>query len=170
MAKKDKKKSTFFTDFKAFISKGNIIDMAVGVVIGGAFGKIVTALVNDIIMPFVGIFTGGFNIADRKFVISEAVLDEAGNVVKAENALLYGDFIQTVVDFIIVAFCIFCVLRIIVNMKKKAEELEKMLKPEEPAPEEKKEEAPPAETTEDILKDIRALLEKNGMGETKSEE
>lgn len=156
-----KKKSTFFTDFKAFIAKGNVLDMAVGVVIGGAFGKIVTALVNDVIMPLVGVITGGFNIADRKIVMREAVLDEAGNVLRPENALMYGDLIQTVVDFLIVAFCIFCVLRLIMTMKKKAEEIENKKHPKEE--EEPKEETPPAETTDDILKDIRELLrEKNG--------
>lgn len=156
-----KKKSTFFTDFKAFIAKGNVLDMAVGVVIGGAFGKIVTALVNDVIMPLVGIITGGFNIADRKLVLREAVLDEAGNVLKPENALMYGDLIQTVVDFLIVAFCIFCFLRLVMTMKKKAEEIENKKHPKEE--EEPKEETPPAETTDDILKDIRELLrEKNG--------
>lgn len=156
-----KKKSTFFADFKAFIAKGNVLDMAVGVVIGGAFGKIVTALVNDVIMPLVGVITGGFNIADRKLVMREAVLDEAGNVIKPENALMYGDLIQTVVDFLIVAFCIFCFLRLIMKMKQKAEEIENKKHPKEV--EEPKEETPPAETTDDILKDIRELLkEKNG--------
>ena len=156
-----KKKSTFFADFKAFIAKGNVLDMAVGVVIGGAFGKIVTALVNDVIMPLVGVITGGFNIADRKLVMREAVLDEAGNVIKPENALMYGDLIQTVVDFLIVAFCIFCFLRLIMKMKQKAEEIENKKHPKEE--EEPKEETPPAETTDDILKDIRELLkEKNG--------
>ncbi|MGN1048114.1 MAG: large-conductance mechanosensitive channel protein MscL [Eubacteriales bacterium] len=148
------KKSTFFADFRKFIAKGNVVDMAVGVVIGGAFGKIVTALVNDVIMPLVGLLTGGLSISDRKWVMTEAVLDEAGNVLKPENALAYGDLIQTIVDFLIVALCIFAVLRIFMKLKEKAE------KKKDAVEEEKKEELPPPETAEDILKDIRELLKK----------
>lgn len=147
-------KSTFFKDFKAFIARGNVIDMAVGVVIGGAFGKIVTALVNNIIMPLVGLATGGMNIADLKVVLKPAVLDEAGAVVTPENALLYGAFIQAVLDFLIIAICIFTMLRVMMNIKKKLE------KPEEPAPVVEEAPAVPVETTEDILKDIRELLKK----------
>lgn len=147
-------KSTFFKDFKAFIARGNVIDMAVGVVIGGAFGKIVTALVNNIIMPLVGLATGGMNIADLKVVLKPAVLDEAGAVVTPENALLYGAFIQAVLDFLIIAICIFTMLRVMMNIKKKLE------KPEEPAPVVEEAPAEPVETTDDILKDIRELLKK----------
>ena len=151
------KKSTFFEDFKAFIAKGNVLDMAVGVVIGGAFGKIVTALVNDIIMPLIGLVTGGMSVADLKWVITPAVLAEDGTVAVAENALRYGNFIQTIVDFLIIAFCILCVLRMMVKLKSITEKKEK----EEEAKEEAQAEpTPPAETTEDILKDIRELLKK----------
>lgn len=147
------KKSTFFSDFKEFIAKGNVIDMAVGVVIGGAFKDIVNALVNNIIMPLVGLVTGGKNISDLKWVIKEATVDAQGVVLEAENALLYGDFLQKIIDFLLIAFCIFCVLRVMMKMKalmeKKAE-----------VEEEKVEEvvAEPVETTDDILKDIRELL------------
>ena len=125
-----KGKSTFFKDFKAFITKGNVIDMAVGVVIGGSFGKIVTGLVNYIINPFVGIFLKSGSLDSIKTVITEAVpevLDEAGNVVTpavAEVAILWGTWFQTILDFLITAFCIFVVLRIIMGIKKRAERKE----------------------------------------------
>lgn len=116
-------KSSFWQDFRKFISRGNVIDMAVGVVIGGAFGKIVTGLVNYIINPFVGLFAKSGDLDSLKTVIHpavEAVLDEAGNVVtaaSAEVAILWGTWLQTVVDFLITAFCIFVALRAIVKAK-----------------------------------------------------
>ena len=125
-----KVKTTFFKDFKAFITKGNVIDMAVGVVIGGSFGKIVTGLVNYIINPFVGIFLKSGSLDSIKTIITEAVpevVDEAGNVVTpavAEVAILWGTWFQTILDFLITAFCIFVVLRIIMGVKKKAERKE----------------------------------------------
>ncbi len=146
------KKSTFFQDFKKFIARGNVMDMAVAVVIGGAFGKIVTSLVNDIIMPLVGLATGGMNFADMKYVLKTEMIDGVETVV---NSINYGNFIQMVLDFLIVALCIFSVLRVVMKLQKKFE------KPEEE--EEKKEEekpAEPVETTDDILKDIRELLKK----------
>ena len=109
----------FGQDFKAFISKGNVVDMAVGVVVGGAFNKIVTSLVNDIIMPLVGLLVGGLNVTDWKWVIKEADLDAEGAVVTAENAVLYGNFIQNIIDFLIVAFTIFVVLRVFTKLQKK---------------------------------------------------
>lgn len=143
----------FFSDFKAFIAKGNVIDMAVGVVIGGAFGKIVTALVNNIIMPLVGLLTGGTNIADLQYVLSPEVLDEAGVVVTPANILAYGLFIQSIIDFLLIALSIFIFLRIMLSVKGKFEKK----KEEEPAP------APeePKETAEDILAEIRDLLKKD---------
>ncbi len=112
----------FTEDFKAFIAKGNVLDMAVGVVVGGAFNKIVTSLVNDIIMPLVGLLMGGLSVADWKWVIREAVLDAEGAVVTAENAVHYGNFLQTVLDFLIVSFTIFVVLRIFTKLQRKREE------------------------------------------------
>ena len=105
----------FAEDFKAFIAKGNVVDMAVGVVIGGAFNKIVSSLVNDIIMPLVSLLVGGLNVTDWKWVIKAA--DEAAGV--AENALMYGNFIQTVIDFLIVSLTIFVVLRVFTKMQEK---------------------------------------------------
>ena len=115
----------FFADFKAFITKGNIIDMAVGVIIGGAFGKIVTSLVNDIITPLISILTGKVSLTELKWVINEAVLDEAGAVVTPELALTYGNFLQNIIDFLIIAISIFVVLRIMVTAQKKLESLKK---------------------------------------------
>ena len=112
----------FTEDFKAFIAKGNVLDMAVGVVVGGAFNKIVTSLVNDVIMPLVGLLMGGLSVADWKWVIREAILDETGAVLTAENAVRYGNFLQTVLDFLIVAFTIFVVLRIFTKLQKKRED------------------------------------------------
>ena len=147
------KKSTFFKDFKEFIAKGNVVDLAVGVVIGGAFKDIVNALVNNIIMPLIGLVTGGTSVAELKWVIEAAELDAEGNVTVAENALLYGAFIQTIIDFLIIAFCIFTVLRVMMKLKSLTEKKEEpALPPEAPAE--------PVETTEDILKDIRELLKK----------
>ncbi len=126
MAKREKKKSTFWADFKAFITRGNVIDMAVGVVIGGAFGKIVTGLVNYVINPCVSLLTGGMDLDSVKTVLvkaEEAVLDAEGVEVTPaveevkEVAILWGTWIQTILDFIIVAFCIFFVLRIIVKVR-----------------------------------------------------
>ena len=143
----------FFADFKAFIMKGNIIDMAVGVVIGGAFGKIVTSLVADIITPLVSILTGKVSLTELKWVISEAVLDEAGAVVTPELALTYGNFLQNIIDFFIIAASIFVVLRVMTLAQKKLESLKK--KEEE----EKKEEAP-KETELSVLCEIREMLKK----------
>lgn len=140
-----------FSDFKAFISKGNVLDMAVGVIIGGAFGKIVTSLVNDILMPLLGVITGGADFSTKKAVLSPAVLDEAGEVVKAESAILYGSFIQNIIDFLLIALCIFFITKAV------AKATEKMKKQEEEKPAE-----PAKPTSEELLTEIRDLLkEKN---------
>lgn len=102
-------------DFKEFAFKGNVLDMAIGVIIGTAFGKIVTSLVNDMIMPIISILTGGINFTNLKFIITP----KHGDV--AENAIAYGSFIQNVVDFLIIAFCIFLFVRLIEKFKKKEE-------------------------------------------------
>ena len=147
----------FVSDFKAFIAKGNIIDMAVGVVIGGAFGKIISSLVADVITPLIGILTGNVSLTDLKWVISPAELNEAGEIVKNELALTYGNFIQAIIDFILIALSIFIVLRIIIKSKKKLEEKRKK---DEPAPEEPKEEEP-KETELSVLCEIREMLKKD---------
>lgn len=135
----------FLTDFKEFTMKGNIIDMAVGVIIGGAFGKIVTSLVNDMIMPVISMLTGGDGYKNLKHVITEA--SEDGSV--QEVAINYGIFIQNIIDFIIIALSIFVALRVIMKLKKKKEE---EAAPAPAAP------APSAEET--LLTEIRDLLKK----------
>lgn len=119
-----KKKSTFFADFKAFISKGNIIDMAVGVIIGGAFGKIVSSLVADIITPLISLAMGGVNLTE-KFVLLTSGVEKPATVQAAQEAgyaiLTWGNFIQTVIDFLVIALCIFIVLRVITKSKALAE-------------------------------------------------
>ena len=111
------KKSTFFKDFKAFISRGNVVDMAVGVVVGGSFSKIVTGLVNNIINPAVNLVmkTGGLD--SIKTIITEAVVDEAGKIVTPEVAILWGTWIQTIIDFLITAFCVFVMVRVITKIR-----------------------------------------------------
>lgn len=163
-----KKVTTFFADFKKFIAKGNIIDLAVAVVIGAAFNKIVTSLVNDIIMPLISLATGGASVADWKWVIKDATYDSAGNLLTAETALNYGVFIQSMIDFLIIALTIFVVLRIIVNSqrgvtkqwKKFHKNKQKQEEKVETTVEEVEQPAPPQsiESQEDILKDIRELL------------
>ena len=169
----DKKKSTFMKDFKAFITKGNIIDMAVGVVIGGSFGKIVTGLVNYIINPFVAMFVQAGSLDSIKTVIKEAELDATGAVIAEEVAILWGTWLQTVIDFLITAFCIFVVLRIIMNIKNRFES-EKLAKAEAEAAEAKAkadEEAAALKARQDaleestlkqaeLLAEIRDLLKK----------
>ncbi|MFC3550893.1 large-conductance mechanosensitive channel protein MscL [Lysobacter cavernae] len=99
------------SEFKEFISRGNVVDLAVGVVIGAAFGKIVTALVDGIVMPVVGFISGGVSVSDWKYVLRPAQLDAAGKEVAAEVALKYGLFIQTAIDFLLIALVIFVVLK-----------------------------------------------------------
>jgi large conductance mechanosensitive channel len=133
-------------EFKTFAMRGNVIDMSVGIVIGAAFGKIVSSIVNDIIMPPIGILVGGVDFKDLKLELKSAVVDAAGVVTSDAVTLNYGNFIQIVVDFIIVAFAIFVLVQGINRMKKK----------EDAAPVE-----PPAPTKEELLlTEIRDLLKK----------
>lgn len=100
------------SEFKEFISKGNVVDLAVGVIIGAAFGKIVTALVEGVVMPAISLITGGVDFKDWKHVITPAVMDPAtGKEKVAEVAIKYGDFIQTCIDFLLIAFVIFLFLK-----------------------------------------------------------
>lgn len=140
----------FLEDFKAFALKGNVIDMAVGVIVGGAFGKIVTSLVNDIIMPVITLCTGGTGFENMKFVIKHGIpATEEGQAAVEEVAVHYGTFIMNIVDFFIIALSIFIAIRVTIKFKEKWE------KPE-PAPEP---EAEPAPTKEEVLLgEIRDLL------------
>ena len=137
---------SFIQDFKAFALKGNVVDMAVGVIIGGAFGKIVTSIVNNIIMPPIGVLTGGMDFTDLKLVLKDAV-KEGDQVVSEAVTINYGQFIQDVVDFLIIAFCIFLMVKGIAALSRKKEE-----KLAEPAP------APEPSAEEKLLTEIRDLL------------
>jgi large conductance mechanosensitive channel len=128
-----KKKSTFGADFKKFISRGNVVDMAVGVVVGGAFSKIVTGFVNYVINPFVALFLPAGSLDEIKTVTKEAVVevvDGVETVVTPEVAILWGTWLQTIIDFLIIAFCIFCVVRVINKVREKATEKETLAKAE----------------------------------------
>lgn len=122
------KKCKFWNEFKEFAMKGNVIDMAVGIVIGGAFGKIVTSLVNDLLMPCIGALIGGFDFANLKVTLSKAVM-EGEEIVKPAVTINYGTFINEIVNFLIIALCIFLVIKGINKMHKKKEEA-----PAAPAP------------------------------------
>lgn len=136
-------KSTFLQDFKAFAMRGNVIDMAVGIIIGGAFGKIVSSLVADIIMPPIGLLVGGVNFTDLAWVMKPAEIVD-GVEKAAAVALNYGKFLQATFDFIIIAFSIFLFIKLISKLNKKKEEA--------PAP-------PPAPTKEEVLlTEIRDIL------------
>ena len=135
---------SFIKDFKEFALKGNVVDMTVGVIIGGAFGKIVTSVVNNIIMPPIGVITGGVDFTDLKLIIKEAE-GEAEAV-----TLNYGQFIQDIVDFLIVAFCIFRMVKGIAALNRKKVEEEAAA----PAP------APEPSAEEKLLTEIRDLLKK----------
>ena len=143
----------FFEEFKTFAMRGNVIDMAVGVVIGGAFGKITTSIVNDIIMPLISMLTGGVDFSQWKWVLKEAVTEVGadGALVEtaAEVSVKFGNTIAVILDFIIIAFAVFCMVKALNNLHKKKEE---------PAPEPAPEPEPPAPTTEELLAEIRDLL------------
>ena len=138
----------FIQEFKEFALKGNVMDMAVGIIIGGAFGKIVSSLVNDIIMPPIGLITGS-SFEDAKFVLRAAEVDTTtGETLKEAITLNWGSFVQTTVDFFIIALCIFLLIKAMNSFRKKKEE----------------EPAAPAPTPEDIelLREIRDELKRRG--------
>ena len=139
-------KSSFLQEFKAFAMKGNVIDMAVGVIIGGAFGKIVSSIVADVIMPPIGLLVGGVNFTDLKWVLKPAEVVNGKDI--AAVTLNYGNFLQATFDFLIIAFSIFLFIRLISKLAEKK-------KVEEPAAPP----APPAPTKEEVLlTEIRDLL------------
>ena len=133
------KDTGFFAEFKKFIARGNVMDMAVGVIIGGAFGKISTSLVNDVIMPGVSMLTGGVDFSAWKIVLKEAVVDASGAEVAAEVAIKYGSFLATILDFLIIAFAVFCLIKFLNGLHKKKEEAPAAPPaPPEPSAEEKR--------------------------------
>ena len=137
-------KKGFIAEFKEFISRGNVIDMAVGVIIGGAFTTIVNSLVNDVIMPFLGLIIGGINFSELKIVLTAAAGDTP------ETAIMYGSFIQNIINFLLIALVVFTMVKIINRFRRKKEEPEP-----EPAPEPE----PPEEVL--LLREIRDSLKKD---------
>jgi len=133
-------------EFKAFAMRGNVVDMAVGIIIGGAFGKIVSSVVADVIMPPIGLLLGGVKFTDLKIVLKDAILDPTGAVTTQAVSINYGNFIQTTVDFLIIAFAIFMMIKAMNGLKKKEE-----VPAEAPAP-------PPPTKEEILLTEIRDLL------------
>ena len=148
-------------EFKDFAMKGNVVDMAVGIIIGGAFGKIVTSVVNDVIMPLIGLIVGGVNFTDLAFTLKDAVPASEGVAAQPAVLLKYGNFLQTTFDFLIVAFSIFLFIKIINTAKerlekatKAAEEAAAAAAAAEPAPE------PAPDPQIVLLTEIRDLLKK----------
>ena len=141
----------FIAEFKEFAMKGNVVDMAIGVVIGAAFGKITTSLVNDVIMPLISRITGGVDFSAWKWVLKAAEVAEDGTEIP-EIAVNYGSFIAVVLDFLIIAFVLFLVVKAI-------NKLRSIGKKEEPA-----EEEDPAPTSEELLTEIRDLLKEHSDG------
>ena len=139
------KTNGFFSEFKTFIARGNVMDMAVGVIIGGAFGKISTSLVNDIIMPAVSMLTGGVDFSNWKIVLKQAVAGADGVIdASTEVAIRYGSFLATIINFLIIAFAVFCLIKFLNGLHRKKEEAPAA--PPEPSAEEK------------LLTEIRDLL------------
>ena len=138
----------FIAEFKKFIARGNVMDMAVGVIIGGAFGKISTSLVNDIIMPAVSMLTGGVDFSNWKIVLKQAVAGADGVIdASTEVAIRYGSFLATIIDFLIIAFAVFCLIKFLNSLHRKKEEA-----PAAPP-------APPEPSAEEkLLTEIRDLL------------
>lgn len=138
-----KKLKIMLKEFKEFITGGNVIEFAVAVIMAGAIGEVVKSFVSKIVMPVVGMFTGGASFADKKYVLSEAVVDAAGKVTTPENAIMYGAWFDTIINLIIVGFVMFMMIKGYNKMKKKEEEA-----------------APAGPSQEDLLAEIRDLLKK----------
>ena len=138
----------FISEFKQFIARGKVMDMAVGVIIGGAFGKISTSLVNDVIMPAVSMLTGGVDFSNWKIVLKQAVAGADGVIdASTEVAIRYGSFLATIIDFLIIAFAVFCLIKFLNSLHRKKEEA-----PAAPP-------APPEPSAEEkLLTELRDLL------------
>ncbi len=132
---------SFLSEFKEFAVKGNVVDMAVGIIIGGAFGKVVSSLVNDMIMPAVGYAVGGVDFTDLGYILKDKTEEAEAVMIK------YGSFIQSIIDFLIIAMAIFVAIKVMNNLQRKKEE-------------EAKEEAPAGPSDNDLLVEIRDLLKK----------
>ncbi len=150
----------FFAEFKAFISRGNVLDMAIGVIVANAFGKITTALINDVFMPAIGLIVGGNDFTDTlNWVIVAPTLDEAGTVIDAGVTIGFGTFVSEVINFIVIAFICFSIVKAFNKANALAESV-KAKKAEEEAVEAEKAaaEEPPKPTQEELLAEIRDLL------------
>lgn len=165
MADKNEKKKGIIAEFKEFISKGNVVDMAVGVIIGSAFTAIVNSLVADIFTPIIGIIIGGIDFASLSFKIPDTEID--GKVITQGAELTYGNFIQSIITFLLTAVCVFIFVKVINAVrsgaflrKKKAEEAEKAAAEEAAKAEAEKPAEPPKPTQEELLTEIRDLLAK----------
>ena len=144
MTELTKKTTGFLAEFRQFIARGNVLDMAVGVMIGGAFGKISTSLVNDILMPLLSLLTGGTDFSQWQWVLKEAVYDSTGAELSAAVTINYGTFLSTILDFLIIAFAVFCLIKAVNRFHRKKET------PPPPPPQPSKE--------EHLLTEIRDLL------------
>ena len=134
-------------EFKDFIMRGNVLELAVAVIIAGAFGAVVASFTNDVIMPPIGLALGGVDFSDLAITLAGAQMNDAGEVVKEAVQIRYGAFLQKVIDFVIIAFVIFMLVRTYNNIQKQEEEAPA------PAP-------PPGPSAEDLLAEIRDLLKK----------
>lgn len=142
-------KVKFFTEFKAFISKGNVLDMAVGMIVGAAFTSIVKSLVDNVLMPALGMITGGIDFSNLKIVLKEAVLNDAKEIVEPEVAIGYGLFINAIISFLLVALAVFVLIKVLGCFKRKKEA--------EPEPE------PKPDPQIELLTEIRDLLKNGGV-------
>ena len=142
-------------EFKEFIMRGNVLDMAIGVIIANAFGKITTSLINDVLMPFIGWVTGSRDMTALNILVRPEVLDETGAVVQEAITLGFGTLLATIVDFLLIALVVFLIVKASNKAKAIAENVTKHEEAEEPAPEE-----PAAPTTEQLLTEILAELKK----------
>ena len=141
------KTSGFFAEFKAFAMRGNVIDLAVGMIIGSSFGKITNSLVNDVIMPLISMITGGIDFSEWKWVLKEAVMNADGTEAAAAVSVNFGSLVAVILDFIIIAFAIFCMIKALNKLQRKKEEA-----PAAPP-------APPEPSAEEkLLTEIRDLL------------
>lgn len=152
----------FIEEFKTFIAKGNVLDMAVGVIIAGAFGKITTSLVNDVFMPFIGWIIGDIDLSELNIVLVPEILNEAGEVTDPAVTMAIGTFLSTVIDFILIAFVVFLIVKTFNAAKEKAEAKKKAAEEAAAAAAAAAEEEKAAEPSEEVklLMEIRDLLKK----------
>ncbi|SFC54217.1 large conductance mechanosensitive channel [Flexibacter flexilis DSM 6793] len=143
----------FVKEFKDFAVKGNVVDMAIGIIIGGAFGKIVSSLVEDVMMPPLGMLTSGLDFTRQKVVIQKEVIDAAGAISQPEVAIRYGNFIQVSINFLLVAMAVFFLVKVINRLRAAEEKAAEVTPPAPPAP-------PEPTTQEKLLMEIRDALRK----------